>query len=93
MSNTEAGMAATKWSVAHLTTGGKLSGNPHLWYLVIWHLVRKSERWQGEAAVLANMDEHMKYRAKTGQVKIALSGLPDRVQVRSTVCCRCRNLQ
>ncbi len=50
-------------------------------YLLLWHLVRTSDRWKGEEALLANMDAHLRHRAVNGHCKLALSGLPAYVQV------------
>ncbi len=72
---------ATSWTLAHLTTGGKLLGNRHLWYVALWSVLRSSPRWKDDAALVDNADAHLAYRAREGTAKLALSGLPGSVQV------------
>ena len=68
---------ATKWTLAHLTTGGKLLGNASLWHLLIWYLV---DQWSPELNRINS--DHLRYIAYDGPpCKIGLSGLQNAILI------------
>jgi hypothetical protein len=94
LGNNESCVASTSWALAQLTTGGKLLGNPQLWYLLVWHLVRRNGGGGGggrpriaEAISRdAGLDAHLRWRAAGGEdgrarCRLGLSGLPGQVLV------------
>ena len=80
LGDNDACVRGTSFSLAQLCTGGKLPGNAQLWYLLVWHVARATERLHAPG-FLAALDGHLKWRAaQGGLVRLALSGLPDQAR-------------
>lgn len=73
----EESVAATNWTLAHLFTEGKLSGNVDLWFAVVWFIVKRGEVPHFGRDVSEAAQHHMKYRLKNHKTFISLSGLPE----------------
>lgn len=71
-------VATTNTTLARTLTGGKLAGNPDLWFAVVWLLVRRghpgTEHLQ---TALTHMDAHMNWRLRHNKTFASLSGLPE----------------
>jgi hypothetical protein len=74
--NTEEHCRATHWTLAQLTTGGKLVGNPDLWFAVIWLALFRAPAHYLKA-IEPQIAHHMRWRMKTHTSSISLTGAPE----------------
>lgn len=80
LANSDEGVLATNWTLAQLTTGGKLLGCPALWGVVVWYLLASDKQRWGDACVdVAN--DHLKHRAFANRCKLGMSGMQNAVLV------------
>lgn len=78
--NTEAHCRATAWTLAQLTTGGKLVGNADLWMGTLWLLIRREPRlaWlRGVEGFMETLTEHCRWRLREHTSFIGLTGAPE----------------
>ncbi len=76
--NSEAHCRATAWTLAQLTTGGKLVGNADLWFACIWLLVARDGRLAYLCeSLLPILTAHGRWRLREHTTFIGLTGLPE----------------
>jgi len=78
--NTEAHCRATAWTLAQLTTGGKLVGNADLWLGMLWLLIRREPRlaWLRDVeGFMETLTEHCRWRLQDHTTFIGLTGAPE----------------
>eukprot|EP00742_Colponemidia_sp_Colp-10_P013693 GILJ01015487.1.p1 GENE.GILJ01015487.1~~GILJ01015487.1.p1 ORF type:complete len:619 (+),score=91.03 GILJ01015487.1:68-1858(+) len=63
-------------TIARLVAGGKLLGNPDLWYAVIWRLV-ETDAVPYLAPLKGALQAQMKWRCENNTTFMSLSGLPE----------------
>jgi len=69
-------VAATNWTLAQLTAGGRRLGNPDLWFAALWLLVKRGAI-PYLSPVLPQMTAHMAYRLRTSKAPLSLLGTPE----------------
>jgi hypothetical protein len=69
-------VAATNWTLAQLTAGGRRLGNPDLWFAALWLLVKRGAI-PYLSSVLPQMTAHMTYRLRTSKAPLSLLGAPE----------------
>lgn len=74
--STEEHCKATHWTLAQLTTGGKLVGNPDLWFAVLWLILHRAPAHYLKA-IEPQLAAHMRWRMKTHTSSISLTGAPE----------------
>lgn len=77
---TEEHCKATHWTLAQLTTGGKLVGNPDLWFAAVWLALFRMEETSPKYYLMPieiNLAAHMRWRMKTHTSSISLTGAPE----------------
>lgn len=73
--------AATTWTLARTIAGGKLLGNPDLWFACIWLLVERGEV-PYLRPILPQLRTHMIWRLGSQKTSISLTGLAEYPTVR-----------
>jgi hypothetical protein len=73
--------AATTWTLARTVAGGKLLGNPDLWFACVWLLVERGEV-PYLRPILPQLRAHMTWRLGSQKTSISLTGLAEYPTVR-----------
>lgn len=68
--------AATNWTLARLTAGGKCLGNPDLWFAVIWFLVNRGAV-PYLSPILPQLTAHLTWRLHAHKAPLSLLGTPE----------------
>lgn len=71
-------VACGNYTIAKLFTSGKLLGNLHMYWAVIWYLVSQ-DTWAYLSDIKEQVTEHMVYRLKSSNTFASLTGLPQYV--------------
>lgn len=74
--NTEEHCKATHWTLAQLTTGGKLVGSPDLWFAALWLTLHRTPEHYLKP-IEPQLAAHMRWRMKTHTSSISLMGAPE----------------
>ncbi len=77
---------ASNWSMARLVTSGRLMGNPDLWLLTLYYIIKQHcPRLVENKELMAAFEEQLVYRFSNHKTRLGLSGLPDFPLVRAPV--------
>jgi hypothetical protein len=68
--------AATNWTIAQLTAGGRRLGNPDLWFAVIWLLVKRGAV-PYLTPILPHLTAHLQWRLQQSRSSLSLLGTPE----------------
>jgi hypothetical protein len=68
--------AATNWTIAQLTAGGRRMGNPDLWFAIIWLLVQRGTV-PFLTPVLPQLTAHLQWRFQQSRSSLSLLGTPE----------------
>lgn len=66
------------YTISKLFTSGKLLGNLHMYWAVIWYLI-KQDTWAYLSEIKDQATEHLIYRLKSSETFTSLTGLPQYV--------------
>lgn len=77
LGQSEAHCAATTWTLAQLTTGGKLVGNPDLWFACLWLMLHRGQTGEHLADLEPMFSANMTWRLRNHKAFISLTGLPE----------------
>ena len=66
------------YTISKLFTSGKLLGNLHMYWAVIWYLIKK-DTWAYLSDIKDQVTQHMIYRLKTYDTFASLTGMPQYV--------------
>lgn len=69
--------AATTWTLAQLTTGGKLVGNPDLWFACLWLMLHRGQTGEHLADLEPMIRDNLTWRLRNHKTFISLTGLPE----------------
>lgn len=69
-------IAATNWTLARLTAGGKCLGNPDLWFAAIWLLVKRGAI-PFLTPILPQLTAHLAWRLRHHRAPLSLLGTPE----------------
>jgi hypothetical protein len=69
-------VAATNWTLARLTAGGKCLGNPDLWFAAIWLLVKRGAI-PFLSPILPQLTAHLAWRLRNHKAPLSLVGTPE----------------
>jgi hypothetical protein len=69
--------AATTWTLAQLTTGSKLIGNPDLWFACLWLLLHRGQASEHLTDLEPHFAINMRWRLRNHMSFISLTGLPE----------------
>lgn len=77
---------ASNWSMARLISSGRLMGNPDLWLLTFYYIIKQHcPRLAENKELMAAFEEQLVYRLEKHKTRLGLSGLPDYPLVRAPV--------
>jgi predicted DNA-binding protein (UPF0251 family) len=69
--------SATTWTLAQLTTGSKLVGNPDLWFACLWLLLHRGQAGEHLSDLEPHFAINMRWRLQNHTTFISLTGLPE----------------
>jgi hypothetical protein len=68
--------AATNWTIAQLTAGGRRMGSPDLWFAIIWLLVQRGTV-PFLTPILPQLTAHLQWRFQQSRSSLSLLGTPE----------------
>ena len=77
--------AATNWTIAQLTAGGRRMGNPDLWFAIIWLLVQRGTV-PFLTPILPQLTAHLQWRFQQSRSSLSLLGTPEFPTTRVPLC-------
>lgn len=69
-------VAATNWTLARMTAGGKCLGNPDLWFAALWLLVKRG-KLPYLSPILPQLTTHLCWRMQNHKAPLSLLGTPE----------------
>lgn len=69
--------AATNWTLARLVSGGRLLGNPDLWFAALWIAATGTDAPAYLRDVAEPLATHLKWRLANSTAPLSLQGLPE----------------